>query len=199
MSSDDLPYHIIHPMPALSPTMEAGTLASWSLKEGDSFGAGDVIAKIETDKASIDFEAQDDGVIAKLLIPDGSEDVVVGHPIMVTVEDEDDVAAFKDFSVPSEAAAVPPPPAEEETAAESVASPEPAATPPPIEEAVVAAAPEPVAAIPETVAATPATVASTMGPAWGSSARVTSAIAKTLSASQKEYVEKYGTTGQLPL
>eukprot|EP00547_Thalassionema_nitzschioides_P015188 CAMPEP_0194249888 /NCGR_PEP_ID=MMETSP0158-20130606/21675_1 /TAXON_ID=33649 /ORGANISM="Thalassionema nitzschioides, Strain L26-B" /LENGTH=178 /DNA_ID=CAMNT_0038986537 /DNA_START=180 /DNA_END=716 /DNA_ORIENTATION=+ len=178
--------------------METGILASWSLKEGDSFGAGDVIAKIETDKASIDFEAQDDGVIAKLLIPDGSEDVVVGHPIMVTVEDADDVAAFKDFSVPSEAAATPPP-AEEKPAAAPTPSPEPAASVPPIAEPVVAAAPEPVVTTPEPVAVVHAPVAPTMAPSWGSSARVASAIAKTLSANQTEYIEKYGTTGQLPL
>lgn len=86
-------------MPALSPTMEAGTIASWKVNEGESFGAGDSLAEIETDKATIDFEAQDDGVVAKLLVEAGSGEITVGVPIMVTVEDEADVAAFKDFVV----------------------------------------------------------------------------------------------------
>jgi hypothetical protein len=59
----DLPYHIVVGMPALSPTMETGVLAEWYLSEGSSFIAGEAIAKIETDKASIDFEAQDDGFV----------------------------------------------------------------------------------------------------------------------------------------
>ena len=60
---DELPYHIVVGMPALSPTMETGTLTEWYVEEGGAFSAGESIAKIETDKASIDFEAQDDGYI----------------------------------------------------------------------------------------------------------------------------------------
>ena len=56
MSSADLPYHIVVPMPALSPTMEAGTIAEWNVKEGDAFAAGDSVAEIETDKATMAFE-----------------------------------------------------------------------------------------------------------------------------------------------
>lgn len=63
---DDLPYHIVVGMPALSPTMETGSLSEWYVEEGSMFSAGEAIAKIETDKASIDFEAQDDGYIGKL-------------------------------------------------------------------------------------------------------------------------------------
>jgi biotin carboxyl carrier protein len=70
----ELPYHLVVGLPALSPTMESGTLAEWYLKEGDSFSAGDGLAKIETDKAAMDFEAQDDGFVAKLLIPAGGND-----------------------------------------------------------------------------------------------------------------------------
>ena len=66
LSDDDLPYHIVVGMPALSPTMETGTLSEWYLEEGSGFSAGESIAKIETDKASIDFEAQDDGYIGTL-------------------------------------------------------------------------------------------------------------------------------------
>ena len=65
LSDDDLPYHIVVGMPALSPTMETGALTEWYVEEGGSFSAGESIAKIETDKASIDFEAQDDGFIGK--------------------------------------------------------------------------------------------------------------------------------------
>lgn len=94
-------------MPALSPTMETGTISSWTLKEGDAFAAGDVLCAIETDKASMDFEAQDDGILAKIL-RDGAtaQDVAVGTPICVVVEEEEDVAAFADFvgAVPEEAA-----------------------------------------------------------------------------------------------
>lgn len=94
------PEHTLYPMPALSPTMETGTIAKWNMGTGDSFAAGDVICEIETDKATVDFEAQDDGIIAKILL-DGSDasDVDVGVPICVVVEDEDDVAAFANFTV----------------------------------------------------------------------------------------------------
>lgn len=65
LSNDDLPYHIVVGMPALSPTMETGTLSEWYVEEGSSFSAGESLAKIETDKASIDFEAQDDGFVGE--------------------------------------------------------------------------------------------------------------------------------------
>ena len=89
-------------MPALSPTMETGTISEWKVKEGEAFAAGDSLAEIETDKASIDFEAQDDGVVAKILVDAGTADITVGKPIMVTIEEEEDVAAFADFEIESE-------------------------------------------------------------------------------------------------
>ena len=64
-------------MPALSPTMEEGTLAKWLVKEGDTVASGDIIAEIETDKATMEFEAVDDGIIGKLLIAEGTEAVQV--------------------------------------------------------------------------------------------------------------------------
>jgi pyruvate carboxylase len=67
----DLPYHLVVGLPALSPTMDSGALAEWYLQEGDSFAAGEAIAKIETDKAAMDFEAQDDGFVAKILVAAG--------------------------------------------------------------------------------------------------------------------------------
>ncbi|KAL3761684.1 hypothetical protein ACHAW5_002664 [Stephanodiscus triporus] len=97
-SAEDLPYHIVVGMPALSPTMESGTISKWNVAEGDSFSAGDSLAVVETDKASMDFEAQDDGVVARLLVTEGGGEVRCGAPIMVTVEDVADVGAFANFS-----------------------------------------------------------------------------------------------------
>ncbi|WP_428543176.1 pyruvate dehydrogenase complex dihydrolipoamide acetyltransferase [Profundibacter sp.] len=83
-------------MPALSPTMEEGALAKWLVKEGDTVQSGDLIAEIETDKATMEFEAVDEGVIGKLLVPEGTEGVKVNTPIAVLLEDgetADDIAA----------------------------------------------------------------------------------------------------------
>jgi len=74
-------------MPALSPTMEEGTLAKWLVKEGDTVESGDILCEIETDKATMEFEAVDEGVIGKILVADGTEGVKVNAPIAVLVED----------------------------------------------------------------------------------------------------------------
>jgi len=102
--------------------MEAGTIASWNKEEGDVFGPGDVLCSVETDKATVDFEAQDDGVVAKILKPASGDEIQCGVPILITVEEEDDVAAFADYVVEESAAPV---------AAEPEAPPAPAAAPPP--------------------------------------------------------------------
>src|ERR1700749_4351624 len=68
-------------MPALSPTMEEGKLAKWLVKEGDTVKSGDILAEIETDKATMEFEAVDEGTISKLLVPEGTEGVKVNQPI----------------------------------------------------------------------------------------------------------------------
>ncbi|WP_260484069.1 pyruvate dehydrogenase complex E1 component subunit beta [Sphingomicrobium flavum] len=91
-------------MPALSPTMEEGTLAKWLVKEGDAISAGDILAEIETDKATMEFEAVDEGVLLKILVPEGSDNVAVGTAIGVMGEEGEtagDVAA-----APAEAAPV---------------------------------------------------------------------------------------------
>src|SRR3974390_1401054 len=81
-------------MPALSPTMEKGNLAKWLKKEGDTVKSGDVIAEIETDKATMEYEAVDEGTIAKILVPEGTQDVPVNSPIAVLAgEGEDGKAA----------------------------------------------------------------------------------------------------------
>jgi pyruvate dehydrogenase E2 component (dihydrolipoamide acetyltransferase) len=79
--------------------MQSGSISKWYLKEGDSFAPGDAICNIETDKAAIDFEAQDEGFVARILAQAGSSEIQLGDPIMVTVESADDVAAFASFSV----------------------------------------------------------------------------------------------------
>lgn len=77
-------------MPALSPTMEEGTLAKWLVKEGDSVSSGDLLAEIETDKATMEFEAIDEGVIAKIVVPEGTENVKVGAVIAIIAEEGED-------------------------------------------------------------------------------------------------------------
>ena len=74
-------------MPALSPTMEEGKLTKWLVKEGDTVESGDIMAEIETDKATMEFEAVDEGIISKILIPEGTENVAVNTPIAVLLED----------------------------------------------------------------------------------------------------------------
>ena len=83
-------------MPALSPTMEEGTLAKWLVKEGDIVSSGDIIAEIETDKATMEFEAVDEGTIGKLLIAEGTEGVKVNSPIAVLLEDGEDALMLPD-------------------------------------------------------------------------------------------------------
>mmetsp|Transcript_23611 Transcript_23611/g.36468 ORF Transcript_23611/g.36468 Transcript_23611/m.36468 type:complete len:537 (+) Transcript_23611:231-1841(+) len=129
----EYPPHTLFPMPALSPTMETGSIASWNMEEGDEFTAGDVLCSIETDKASVDFESQDDGILAKILKTGAdAKDLKVGVPICVVVEEPEDVAAFADFTVlqdddveePAAAGATPPPPAPPSTTTTAATTPE---------------------------------------------------------------------------
>ena len=87
---------IIITMPALSPTMTEGTLAKWIMKEGDAVQSGDMLAEIETDKATMEVEAIDDGVLAKILVPEGTEGVVVNAPIAVLLEDGEDASDIQE-------------------------------------------------------------------------------------------------------
>ena len=84
-------------MPALSPTMTKGGVASWLVREGQQVSAGDVLAEIQTDKATMEMESMEDGYVAKILIEGGREDVDVGTPLLVMVEEEKDVESFKDY------------------------------------------------------------------------------------------------------
>jgi len=97
-------------MPALSPTMEEGTLAKWLVKEGDTVAAGDLLAEIETDKATMEFEAVDEGTIAKILVPEGTDEVKVGTVIALIAGEGEDASAV---SASSGGAAAPAPKADE--------------------------------------------------------------------------------------
>ena len=123
-------------MPALSPTMEEGTLAKWLVKEGDKVESGDILAEIETDKATMEFEAVDEGTVAKILVPEGTDGVKVGAPIALIAEEGESV----DAAAPAATAAP-----QEETSARPAKTAEPA---PPPQAAVEtpAAPPQPAAA-----------------------------------------------------
>lgn len=106
------PFH----MPAMSPTMTEGGISAWKKKEGQSFAAGDVLLEIETDKATIEVEAQDDGVLGKILAPDGTKNLPIGKLIALLAEEGDDLS---NIEIP------------EETAAPSAPQSEPAQSPSP--------------------------------------------------------------------
>ena len=84
-------------MPALSPTMEEGTLSKWLVKEGDQVNSGDLLAEIETDKATMEIEAVEEGTIVKLLFPEGSTNVKVNRPIAILLEDGEDISSLNNY------------------------------------------------------------------------------------------------------
>ncbi|KAI0931940.1 hypothetical protein AcW2_000707 [Taiwanofungus camphoratus] len=117
-------------MPAMSPTMTEGGIASWKKKEGESYAAGDVLLEIETDKATIDVEAPDDGILAKIIAQDGAKNIAVGFPIAIVAEEGDDLSGAEKLAseASQEKAASPPkeekapePPKQEPTPAPSEA------------------------------------------------------------------------------
>ncbi|KAI1340381.1 Dihydrolipoyllysine-residue acetyltransferase [Xylariaceae sp. FL0016] len=126
------PPHQVIKMPALSPTMTAGNIGAWQKKAGDSIAPGDVLVEIETDKAQMDFEFQEEGVIAKILKDAGEKDVAVGNPIAVLVEEGTDVSAFESFGLKDAGGETAPAPKEEKKSSESApaptSAPEPEAT-----------------------------------------------------------------------
>src|SRR5664279_3741641 len=100
-----MPINIL--MPALSPTMEKGNLAKWLKKEGDTIKSGDIIAEIETDKATMEVEASDEGTLGKILVPEGTQDVAVNTPIAVILADGESASAASAAPAPKPAAAAP--------------------------------------------------------------------------------------------
>jgi len=167
--STDLPEHIVVEMPALSPTMEEGTLVNWNVAVGEEVGAGDSLADIETDKAVMSFDSSEDGYVAKLLVTDGTQ-AKVGVPLMVICEEEEDIAAFANF----EASAAP-------AATAAVTEPEPAA----------AAAPVPAAA-----AAAPAAPAAPAAVVQSGDRIFASPLAKNMAAEAGLALDVFGRSGQ---
>src|SRR5476651_1449233 len=129
-----MPINIL--MPALSPTMEKGNLAKWLKKEGDKVKSGDVIAEIETDKATMEVEAVDEGTLARIVVPEGTNDVPVNQLIAVMAGEGEDAKAAGDS-----AASAPAPKAAE--APKAAAAPKPAAPQAQAEAPKPAAAPAP--------------------------------------------------------
>uniref|UniRef100_A0A8C4LM84 Acetyltransferase component of pyruvate dehydrogenase complex n=1 Tax=Equus asinus TaxID=9793 RepID=A0A8C4LM84_EQUAS len=116
-----LPPHQKVPLPSLSPTMQAGTIARWEKKEGEKINEGELIAEVETDKATVGFESTEECYMAKILVAEGTRDVPVGSVICITVEKPEDIEAFKNYTLDSSAAPTP----------QAAPAPTPAATAPP--------------------------------------------------------------------
>jgi pyruvate dehydrogenase E2 component (dihydrolipoamide acetyltransferase) len=134
-------------MPALSPTMEEGTLAKWLVKEGDEVKSGDILAEIETDKATMEFEAVDEGTVAKILVPEGSEGVKVGAPIAILAGEGEDAssaagAAPKADTAPPAPPKAPPAPKPDQTP-KAPPPPQAAVETPPASSAPVSPSPQP--------------------------------------------------------
>lgn len=203
-----LPSHLVVGMPSLSPTMTSGTIGKWNCKVGDKANPGDALAEVETDKATVTFESQDEFFIAKLLVDAGSE-VKVGDPIMVTVEDLESVKAFENFVLPKSSTttpvasstthATPPPTASPPTS--SPPTPQPTPQHKPLPEVKVS---EPKTAA--SVGITPASKNKSEVPAlpktggdtpiiWGSGVRK-SFLLKKLAVDQLAYEQKYGRSAQ---
>jgi pyruvate dehydrogenase E2 component (dihydrolipoamide acetyltransferase) len=121
----ELPMPIELKMPALSPTMEEGTLAKWLVKAGDAVKSGDILAEIETDKATMEFEAVDEGTIGEILVAEGTDGVKVGTVIATMAGEGEDAAPAKKAAAPT------PPPAPKAEAAPAAPTPTPAPTPAP--------------------------------------------------------------------
>lgn len=126
------PPHLKITLPALSPTMTMGTVQRWEKKVGEKLSEGDLLAEIETDKATIGFEVQEEGYLAKIMVAEGTRDVPLGQPLCIIVEKESDIAAFKDYveTGVAEVSVAPPPPAPTPAAAPAAAAPTPTAAAP---------------------------------------------------------------------
>ena len=138
MSNGDLPSHEVVKLPALSPTMEQGTIVTWEKKVGDPLSEGDLLCEIETDKATMGFETPEEGYLAKILIQAGTKDIPIGKPLCIIVQDKESISQFESYEPPATEsapaaeppkAAAPPPPA---PAAPAPKAPVPSAIPTPV-------------------------------------------------------------------
>ena len=171
----DYPPHTVVGLPALSPTMEEGTVQGWTVEVGGEIEASDIVCQIETDKAAVDFEATDDGFMALHLVEPGHAPIPVGTPIMILVEEEEDVAACANATASDFITEAPKEVKQEEPVAAPPTPPPVTATPPP--------SPTPAQTTPP-----PAAVTSI------SSSSSSNAFANGLNKKQHEYVNKYGST-----
>ena len=120
-TASSFPAHDVMSMPALSPTMSEGTLLKWKKVVGDEIAAGDVLAEIETDKATMEWEAQEDGILAQILVAEGTSGISVGSPVFIQVDSADSVDAFKSFTLADASGAAPAVAASEPVVAEPAA------------------------------------------------------------------------------
>src|SRR5206468_7498302 len=127
-------------MPALSPTMTEGNLARWLKKEGDAVHSGDVIAEIETDKATMEYEAADEGRLGKIIVPEGAQGIKVNQPIALLLEEGEDPAELEKFTASPQPAGAAPrteprdgPPVPSEPKTEPASAPAATAAPTPAE------------------------------------------------------------------
>lgn len=181
------PEHELLQLPALSPTMESGVIARWNKKEGEFISAGDIIAEVETDKATVDYEATDDAYLAKIIYGEGSGDLKVGTVIGVTVEDESEVAAFADFTVSADV---------ESSSADAAPAAPAVSSPPSTPPAVSVPAPPPSPPPPPPPSASVST--GSFDPRFRA-ATAASALGPFLAAQQQQYLEHFGETGTDPI
>lgn len=183
-----LPAHKVMPMPSLSPTMEVGSIAKWSVKEGDKFEAGQVLAEVETDKATVSLDATDDGFVAKILV--GQGEIKVGAPLMITVEEQEHIAAFASYTSPAAAVSTPPAPAPAQAPKTAAPTPAPIQTP----AAPVATTPSKQNAAPSS--SIPTNVMANLK--WSDAKYTGGALGVRLATDQHNYVKKWGFTGFSP-
>jgi pyruvate dehydrogenase E2 component (dihydrolipoamide acetyltransferase) len=221
--SAEVPEYDIVTMPALSPTMETGTIVEWTVQPGEEVAAGNLLCEVETDKATMGFEFQDDAVVAKYLVEPGTE-ITVGTPVAIIIEDADDFAAFQaadsEGLIVVDAPAAPPttpeanergrnptPPPAPAAVAAAPAAPLPAEIPTSAATPVDAPAPAVLKAEPESVVVVegapeaPAVVSLDRvycAPQWGTMA-AKSALSNKMGQDQAAYIAKYGSTGQSPI
>ncbi len=199
------PPHTVVGLPSLSPTMASGTIGKWTCKVGDKIAPGDQLAEVETDKAHVPFEAQDEFYIAKILVAEGSE-VKVGDPILITVEDESAVSSFSNYAVAAATPAPAPvatpvaPKVEEKPKPVEAPKPQPVQVAAPVAPQPVVEAPKPKPVAPVAAAAPAAKASKATQPSlhWGSGVK-SSPLTKKLGLDQQAYINKYGRTGHKPI
>jgi hypothetical protein len=192
-------------MPALSPTMTSGKIAKWTKKAGDKVTSGETIGEVETDKASVDFVFQDEGFIAKFLVKEGAEDVPVGSPVCIVVDEESEIAAAQAAPAPTSTkkpspTPVPVPaatPLSQPKVAAPVAAPAPIAAPAPVKVTPVVA---PITATPllSSVVSSNSSSEYLAFERWGLSL-TRAGMGAGIARAQRSYTDVFGYSGHDPL